>query len=99
MKKLNTIAFILVILTFTFVVFILIGGVFYGFHTLFTTRDIYAQVEEMREGIVLVNDSTGNLWEFESDEFVVNDIVKIRFDTNQTELIYDDIIINVWGVG
>lgn len=47
------------------------------------------------EVITVVDDKTGNIWEFEGDGFAVNDKIKLKFFTNHTdEKIEDDYIVD-----
>lgn len=62
-------------------------------------EDIYyakAQVMEVNGQVVTVMTADGNLWDFESErDYFVNETIKICFNTNGTETIYDDIIMGV----
>lgn len=49
-------------------------------------------VTEATAGMILVEDTTGNLWELESAEFAVGDNVVLSMDTAGTSDITDDII-------
>lgn len=63
------------------------------------TEDIYyakAQVVEVNDHVYTAITADGNLWEFDSErDYFVNETIKICFNTNNTESIYDDIIMGV----
>lgn len=55
-----------------------------------------AQVVEVNGQVVTAMTADGNLWEFESErDYFVNETIKICFNTNNTDTIYDDIIMGV----
>lgn len=62
-------------------------------------EDIYyakAQVVEVNGQVITAMTADGNLWEFESErDYFVNETIKICFNTNNTESIYDDMIMGV----
>ena len=48
-----------------------------------------------KDVITVVDEPTGNIWEFEGDGFAVNDKVKLKFFTNHTDTkIEDDEIVD-----
>lgn len=53
-------------------------------------------VVERRGCITVVEDRTGNLWEFEGDYYKVGDVVNLKMNANNTNSIYDDTIIKVY---
>ena len=54
------------------------------------------QVIESNDGVYAVVDANGDVWEFESDNhYFVNEVLTVRFDTMNTDTIYDDEIISV----
>ena len=54
------------------------------------------QVIESNDGVYAVIDANGNVWEFESDNhYFINEVLTVRFDTMNTNTIYDDEIISI----
>ena len=53
-------------------------------------------VVERKGYITVVEDKTGNLWEFEGDYYKVGDVVNLKMNANNTNSIYDDTIIKVY---
>ncbi len=50
--------------------------------------------------VVVVMDTVGMLWEFEGiEDYALDDTVTLLMDRNNTETIFDDIIIRVFYVG
>jgi len=50
--------------------------------------------------VVVVMDTVGMLWEFEGiEDYALDDIVALLMDRNNTETIFDDIILRVFYVG
>lgn len=54
-------------------------------------------VDSIKNSSVTVYDISGNLWQFYGEGFTEGQIVRITFDTMNTETIYDDEIIKVEG--
>ena len=42
---------------------------------------------------VVLKDETGNLWDFFGDDFIIGEMVKVRFDTNGTDYTREDDIV------
>lgn len=86
MNKVKNIIITILALT----VFILVLGRV-GYHeTHYTTKGI---VTEITNGIVVITDEKGEMWEIESTDLKINDNVKIVFDNYGTySNRYDDII-------
>lgn len=81
-------------------IFVLIYGAFLlPLLTLGDSTRIYTtkvQVIESNDGVYAVVDANGDVWEFESDNhYFVNEVLTVRFDTMNTDTIYDDEIISV----
>lgn len=79
---------------------LLFGACFGGFIALNELfEDVYyakAQVMEVNGQVVTAMTADGNLWEFDSErDYFVNETIKICFNTNNTESIYDDMIMGV----
>lgn len=53
-------------------------------------------VVERRGYTTVVEDKTGNLWEFEGDYYKVGDVVNLKMSANNTNSIYDDTIVKVY---
>ena len=54
------------------------------------------QVIESNDGVYAVVDANGDVWEFESDNhYFINEVLTVRFDTMDTDTIYDDEIISI----
>lgn len=54
------------------------------------------QVIESNDGVYAVIDANGDVWEFESDNhYFVNEVLTVRFNTMNTDTIYDDEIISI----
>ena len=50
--------------------------------------------------VVVVMDTVGMLWEFEGiEDYMLDDTVALLMDKNNTETIFDDIIVRVFYVG
>ena len=50
--------------------------------------------------VVVVMDTVGMLWEFEGiEDYMLDDTVALLMDMNNTEIIFDDIIVRVFYVG
>ena len=49
-------------------------------------------VKSSENGIVIVEDTTGNLWEIESDDFAENETVEFVLFTNGTHDVADDVV-------
>lgn len=59
------------------------------------TYTINATVINVENGIVSCEDSNGDVWEFYGEEYKVNDMLILVMDSNHTETIYDDMVIDV----
>jgi hypothetical protein len=54
------------------------------------------QVIESNDNVYTVVDANGDVWEFESDNhYFINEVLTVRFDTMNTDTIYDDEIISI----
>lgn len=54
------------------------------------------QIIESNDGVYAVIDANGDVWEFESDNhYFINEVLTVRFDTMNTDTIYDDEIISI----
>lgn len=54
------------------------------------------QVIESNDGVYAVVDANGDVWEFESNNhYFINEVLTVRFDTMDTDTIYDDEIISI----
>lgn len=69
--------------------------------TITSSRTVNCRVVENNDGIITVEDNTGNLWDFYSyDVYAIGSIVEVVFDNNGTpDDITDDIILTVWNKG
>ena len=57
------------------------------------------EIEEEND-VVVVMDTIGMLWEFEGiEDYMLDDTVALLMDRNNTETIFDDIILRVFYVG
>ena len=57
--------------------------------------DVPAQVSKVENSTVQVVDSSGNVWELYADSVEVGDNVTIVIDTNGTDDIHDDSVIDM----
>lgn len=70
-----------------------------GVCALCADADIYAKTAIVYEidrdaDVVVVEDATGNLWEFEGvEDYEIGDFVSMVMDDNDTTSIYDDVIV------
>lgn len=78
---------ILIIATIVFLSYLLFASVI---SSRYSKETIVRNVEGE---IVVVEDKQGNLWEFRGEGFKERDKVKVVFDNNNTETIFDDEII------
>lgn len=69
------------------VVFILILGLCSIIETTYTQK---ATVIEVENNIILMEDKSGHVWEFEASEFSVGDEVELVMNNNHTDLILED---------
>lgn len=81
-------------------IFVLIYGAFLlPLLTLGDSTRIYTtkvQVIESNDGVYAVVDANGDVWEFESgNHYFINEVLTVRFDTMNTDTIYDDEIISI----
>ena len=81
-------------------IFVLIYGAFLlPLLTLGDSIRIYeakVQVIESNDNVYAVVDANGDVWEFESDNhYFINEVLTVRFDTMNTDTIYDDEIISI----
>ena len=81
-------------------IFVLIYGAFLlPLLTLGDSTRIYTtkvQVIESNDNVYAVVDANGDVWEFESDNhYFINEVLTVRFDTMNTDTIYDDEIISI----
>lgn len=81
-------------------IFVLIYGAFLlPLLTLGDSTRIYTtkvQVIESNDNVYAVVDANGDVWEFESDNhYFINEVLTVRFDTMDTDTIYDDEIISI----
>ena len=81
-------------------VFVLLFGAFLlPLLTLGDSTRIYeakVQVIESNDNEYAVVDANGDVWEFESDNhYFINEVLTVRFDTMNTDTIYDDEIISI----
>ena len=77
--------FATIITIFTFFIAPIIAG------TIETTYTMNAEIVGISGDLVLLEDSTGEIWEFYGEGFHVGDNVKVRFFTNYTDNTrYDD---------
>jgi hypothetical protein len=54
------------------------------------------QVIESNDNVYTVVDANGDVWEFESNNhYFINEVLTVRFDTMNTDTIYDDEIISI----
>lgn len=71
----------------------------FGIFAFCADADIYAKTAIVYEidrdaDVVIVEDATGNLWEFEGvEDYEVGDFVSMVMDDNNTTSIYDDVIV------
>ncbi|MGN5454948.1 MAG: hypothetical protein ACI4XN_03090 [Candidatus Kurthia intestinigallinarum] len=61
------------------------------------SREVKAQVVAVDNDVITIEDTTGNLWQFEGTGYFIDEIIYVRFDTLGTDTIYDDVIIQVRG--
>lgn len=54
------------------------------------------KVEEVSDGIVVLCDTQGNLWEICADGMEIGEEVKAVFSNNGTECVLDDIVVRVF---
>lgn len=59
------------------------------------TYTINATVVNVESDIVSCEDSNGDIWEFYSEGYKVNDMLILVMDSNHTETIYDDMVVDV----
>ena len=81
-------------------IFVLIYGAFLlPLLTLGDSIRIYeakVQVIKSNDNVYAVVDANGDVWEFESDNhYFINEVLTVRFDTMNTDTIYDDEIISI----
>jgi len=81
-------------------IFVLLFGAFMlPLLTLGDSTCIYeakVQVIESNGNVYAVVDANGDVWEFESDNhYFINEVLTVRFDTMDTDTIYDDEIISI----
>ena len=85
----------ILILIFT----LIFGAVLLPLLTLGDSTRIYTakvQVIESNDNVYAVVDANGDVWEFESDNhYFINEVLTVRFDTMNTDTIYDDEIISI----
>ena len=85
----------ILILIFT----LLFGGFLLPLLTLEDSTSTYTakvQVIESNDNVYAVIDANGDVWEFESDnQYFINEVLTVRFDTMDTDTIYDDEIISI----
>ena len=78
---------------------LLFGAVLLPLLTLGDSTRIYTakvQVIESNDNVYAVVDVNGDVWEFESNNhYFVNEVLTVRFDTMDTDTIYDDEIISI----
>lgn len=56
----------------------------------------YCKVAEIDNGVLVVETTDGNLWEYETEtNYFIDEVIKVRFDNKGTETLYDDEIINI----
>lgn len=56
----------------------------------------YCKVVEIDNGVLVIETTDGNLWEYETKhDYFVGEIIRVRFDNQGTETLYDDEIINI----
>jgi hypothetical protein len=61
-----------------------------------STYTAKVQVIESNDNVYAVVDANGDVWEFESDnQYFINEVLTVRFDTMDTDTIYDDEIISI----
>lgn len=94
--KITTINILLTLLIACLLVSILFGtmrlAIIYQPHT----EVRYCKVVEIDNGIIVLETTDGNLWEYETGrDFWIDEIVRVRFDNMGTESIYDDEIISI----
>lgn len=71
----------------------------FGIFALCANADIYAKTAVVYEidrdaDVVVVEDATGNLWEFEGvEDYEIGNFVSMVMDDNNTTSIYDDVIV------
>ena len=54
------------------------------------------QVIESNDNVYAVVDANGDVWEFKSNNhYFINEVLTVRFDTMNTDTIYDDEIISI----
>ena len=85
----------ILILIFT----LIFGAVLLPLLTLGDSTRIYTakvQVIESNDNVYAVVDANGDVWEFESNNhYFVYEVLTVRFDTMDTDTIYDDEIISI----
>lgn len=55
----------------------------------------YAFVESINDGVTTFTDSSGNLWNYESEEFAIGEHVILTLRDTGTSLIQDDVITGI----
>ena len=78
---------ILIIATVVFLSYLLVASVISSRYSKETV------VRNVEGEVIVVEDKQGNLWEFRGEGFKERDKVKVVFDNNNTETIFDDEII------
>lgn len=78
---------VLIITTIVFLSYLLFASVISSRYSKETV------VRNVEGEIIVVEDKQGNLWEFRGEGFKERDKVKVVFDNNNTETIFDDEII------
>lgn len=78
---------VLIIATIVFLSYLLFASVISSQYSKETV------VRNVEGEIIVVEDKQGNLWEFRGEGFKERDKVKVVFDNNNTETIFDDEII------
>ncbi len=84
---------------------VLVAVIALTFFTGFTYEDVYANCGivvsvDYDEDIVTIEDFSGNLWQFFGcEDWEINDICAMVMNTNGTDIIFDDIIVNATYCG
>lgn len=60
-----------------------------------STYERTALVESVNDGIVTFEDSSGNLWNYESNEYVLGENVILVLRNAETSRVQDDVILEV----
>ena len=62
-------------------------------------RTIEAKVIDTKDNVVTFEDVTNNLWEYETSDYKIDDVVILTFNDKGTDFLEDDEIVKIRKVG